>query len=216
MKRLIVYDLDGTLVDTGEDITNAVNHMLTVLSTSPLSRQEVRRFVGRGLHDLIRRCLQTEDERLVEEGSRLFERYYAEHLIDHSVLYPGVRETLEYFKDRLQAVLTNKPNPFAGDLLAALGMSGYFTEVAAGGAGIPKKPDPTMLLAMMRRASVETGEVLLVGDSVIDVDTGRRAGVLTVILTQGFEDPGDLAAASPDVVARNFQEFLALAKQQGW
>lgn len=216
MKRLIVYDLDGTLVDTGEDITEAVNHMLTGLSTSPLSRQEVRRFVGQGLHDLIRRCLQTEDQRLVEQGTRLFERYYAAHLIDHSTLYPGVRETLEYFKDRQQAVLTNKPDPFARDLLAALGVSGYFREVAAAGAGLPRKPDPTVLLAMMQRAGVGAGEALLVGDSVIDVDTGRRAGVLTVILMQGFEDPEDLAAAAPDVVARNFQEFLALAKQQAW
>ncbi|MBI3087808.1 MAG: HAD-IA family hydrolase [Candidatus Omnitrophica bacterium] len=216
MKRLIVYDLDGTLVDTGEDITEAVNHMLTVLSASPLSRQEVRRFVGQGLHDLIRRCLQTEDQRLVEQGTGLFERYYAEHLLDHSALYPGVRETLEYFKDRRQAVLTNKPDPFARDLLAALGVSGHFREIAAAGAGLPRKPDPTALLAMMRRAGVGAEEALLVGDSVIDVDTGRRAGVLTVILTQGFEDPEDLAAAAPDAVARNFQEFLALAKQRGW
>jgi len=181
VKSLIVYDLDGTLVDTGEDIAQAVNAMLTRLQTDPLSLEEIRLYVGRGLHDLIRRCLKTDDPEQVERGCRLFEACYRDHLTDHSSVYPGVRETLEHFKDRTQAVLTNKPDPFARELLAALGVAGYFAEILAVGSAYPKKPDPAALEALMQRAGVQSQDTLLVGDSTIDVETGRNAGVLTVM-----------------------------------
>ena len=216
MKSLIVYDLDGTLVDTGEDIAQAVNHMLTRLSAAPLSLDEVRQSVGRGLHDLIRRCLKTDDEARVAQGARLFEAYYGDHLTDHSVLYPGVRQVLEHFKTRTQAVLTNKPHPYAQDLLRAVGIAGYFLAVLAGGEASPKKPDPTALRLLMARVRVQPQDTLLVGDSAIDVATGRAAGVFTVIVSQGFEDPRQLRAASPDVLVKNVEALLALAKRRGW
>lgn len=215
-KRLIVYDLDGTLVDTGEDIAEAVNHMLTVLDASPLSPEEVRRFVGRGLHDLIARCLKTDDPGRIRQGLKTFEAYYANHLADHSALYPRAKEVLDYFKDRTQAVLTNKPNPFAQDLLKRLGVADYFTEILAGADAYPKKPDPAALFSLMDRNQIPPQDALLVGDSLIDVETGRKAGVLTVILMHGFEDKEELAAASPDVTVGDFRELLTLARQHGW
>lgn len=215
-KRLIVYDLDGTLVDTAEDITEAVNAMLTQMAASPLSRDEIRRLVGRGLHDLIVRCLDTNDPQRIREGLDAFEAHYAAHLVDHSVLYPGVPEVLDYFHDRRQAVLTNKPNPFARDLLAALGVAPRFCAILAGTDGHPKKPDPTALEELMRTQGVGAGETLLVGDSVIDVETGRNAGVLTVIVAQGFEDQQALQAARPDVLVTQFAQLLQVAKRHGW
>ena len=216
MKSLIVYDLDGTLVDTGEDIAQAVNHMLARLSTAPLSLEEIRQYVGRGLHDLIGRCLKTDDPARVEQGVRLFGDYYADHLADHSTLYPGVRDVLEHFKTRAQAVLTNKPHPHAQDLLRALGIADYFLAVLPGGTDYPKKPHPAALQALMGQARVQPAETLLIGDSTIDVATGRSAGVFTVIVSQGFEDPRQLQASSPDVVVRDFEELLGLAKRRGW
>ena len=215
-KRLIVYDLDGTLVDTGQDIAAAVNHALTVLCSAPLPRDDIRRFVGRGLHDLIRRCLQTDDPELIQRGLTLFEAYYAQHLVDHTTLYPHAKTLLDYFKDRKQAIVTNKPHPFARDLLVALGVADYFVEVLPGGCGYPKKPDPTALLALMKRQQAAPQDTLLVGDSLIDVDTGRHAGVLTLIMTHGFEDQEALAAASPDVTVGNFEELLDVVRRQGW
>ena len=215
-KRLIVYDLDGTLVDTAEDITEAVNAMLRQQAALPLSRDEIRRFVGRGLHDLIARCLDTDDPERIRNGLDAFEAHYAAHLVDHSTLYPGVEEALDYFQDRRQAVFTNKPNPFARDLLAALGLAQRFCAILAGADGHPKKPDPTALDELMQAQGVGAGETLLVGDSVIDVETGRNAGVLTVIVAQGFEDPQALQAARPDLLVTHFAQFLQVARRHGW
>lgn len=215
-KRLIIYDLDGTLVDTAEDITEAINAMLTELSVSTLSRDQIRRHVGRGLHDLVGRCLNTTDPALLSRGLRAFEAHYGAHMTDHSRLYPAARETLEHFKSRLQIIFTNKPNPYAKDLIIALGISAYFHEILAGSAAAPRKPDPSVLLALMRDLKVKPEDALLVGDSLIDVETGRNAGILTVILGQGFEDREALTAAQPDIMVDDMRAFLKLAAQCGW
>lgn len=214
-KRLIIYDLDGTLVDTAEDITEAINAMLTQLSVSTLTRDQIRHHVGRGLHDLVGRCLNTRDPALLERGLQAFVAYYGEHMTDHSRLYPGARESLEHFKSRRQVIFTNKPNPYAKDLMDKLGVGGYFQEILAGGSA-PKKPDPSALLALMQRLNVKPEEALLVGDSLIDAQTGRNAGVFTVILGQGFEDRDALKAANPDVMVEDMPAFLQLAKEHGW
>ncbi len=216
MKRLIIYDLDGTLVDTAEDIANAANYMLQVLSSTPLSRTDIQRLVGRGLHDLVTRCLRTDDPRLIAQGMETFEAYYGKHLLDHSTLYPKAHDALEYFRHRHQAVITNKPHPFARPLLEGLGVVGYFSDIIATGSGFPKKPDPTAVVSLMTAKGVTAPETLIVGDSGIDLETGRNAGVFTVILSHGFADDEELAAGVPDAVVKNFAELLELAKQRGW
>lgn len=215
-KRLIIYDLDGTLVDTAQDIAEATNHVLTTLTGRGLPDEEIKRFVGQGLHDLIRRALNTTDEALVERGTQLFSEHYGQHLLDHSRLYPFAKETLRYFHDRIQAVITNKPDPFVRPLLRGLGVERHFAHVIAPGGGYPKKPDPTALKALIARARLYPVDALMVGDSLIDVETGRNAKVPTVILTHGFQEPQALRAAAPDVLVADLSEFLTLAKQQGW
>ncbi len=132
MKRLIIYDLDGTLADTREDIARAANYMRRQMGKTPLSVEQISRFVGRGVHALIQGCLETDDERAVEKGIKVYRTYYGEHMLDSTRLYPGAVETLEYFKDRFQAVITNKPNPFSFELLKALGTADYFFEIIPG------------------------------------------------------------------------------------
>lgn len=215
-KQLIIYDLDGTLVDTGEDITNAANHMLERMAEPAMSRDAVSELVGRGLHDLVRRCLKTEDPVRVEQGLRWFYGHYQAHLFDHSRLYAGAMDVLEYFRFRRQAIVTNKPHPFARRLMEGLGVSGYFAEIIEGDSTYPKKPDPTSLHALMRRWQVAPHDVLLIGDSPIDVETGKNAGVATVMLTHGFADPSELKAANPDALVPGFDALLAMVKQRGW
>ncbi len=216
MKRLIVYDLDGTLVDTLEDITRAVNHMAQQFDAPALAADEVRRFVGHGLHQLVKSCLKTDDPRRIERGAKIYRAYYADHLVDHSRLYPGVREVLEHFKGRTQVVVTNKPNPFSRDILHALDVERYFWNVIAGDEEYPKKPDPTAVRSLMDQAGVSPNDTLLIGDSPIDVQTGRSAGVVTVGVLHGFADATDLSAAAPDALVRDFTELLRVANQQAW
>ena len=216
MKRLILYDLDGTLVDTREDLVRAVEHMLQALGEAPRSRQQVLNAVGRGLRHLVTDCLSAPSDARVEQGIRVFTDYYGQHLADHSRLYPGASEVLEHFKARTQAVITNKPNPFARELLVGLGVAGYFAQIVAGDAGYPKKPDPAALTALMAQHRATAAQAVFIGDSVIDVETGRRAGVFTVAMSHGLEAPEVLAHAGPDALVRDFRELLALAKRRRW
>ncbi len=216
IKRLIIYDLDGTLVDTGEDIANAANFMLQQMSEAPRSLDEVKALVGRGLHDLVYRCLDTTDPQRIERGLELFHDYYRAHLLDHSALYPGAADVLQHFRSRIQAIVTNKPHSFARQLVEGLGIAAQFAEIIGGGSPYPKKPDPAAIQALMGRWQLQPRDVLLIGDSLIDFETGRNAGVTTALLTHGYEEQAALQCAHPDALAGNFRELLDLALQQGW
>lgn len=216
MKQLIVYDLDGTLVDTLQDITNAANHMLSQLKKPPLTPDSVRRYVGRGVRQLVADCLQTNDSDRIAEGLRVYRAYYGRHLTDNSRLYPGAVELLAYFKGRQQAVITNKPNPYSRDLLAALGVAGYFVDIIGGDSVHPKKPDPGSLKALMAQTGVDAEETLFIGDSPIDVEAGRKAGVLTVAITHGLADLDELRQAAPDRLVDDFTELLGLVRHEQW
>ena len=216
MKRLIVYDLDGTLVDTLEDIAAAANHVLRTLHAPPIPSAGVRGYIGRGVHDLMQQCLKTDDARRIDDGVALFRAYYAQHAVDRSRLYPGTRALLEHFRARRQAVITNKPNPFSRQILEALGVAGYFLDIIAGGDGYAQKPDPASLLALMERTGARPAEAVLIGDSPIDVETGKRAGVSTVVVMHGLGDEAELRAAAPEAMVRNFEELLRLAKERNW
>lgn len=216
MKRLIVYDLDGTLVDTLEDIAASANHMRAQLGLPQLPARQIRGYIGQGLHELVRHCLQTEDPKLVDQGTKIYRRYYTLHLLDHSRLYPDVPAVLAHFKGRRQAVITNKPNPYSRDILTALGIAEYFIDIIGGNSAYPKKPDPTSLLALMASEQIDAADTLFVGDSPIDIETGRKAGVLTVTVMHGLSDREELMRAQPDLLVSDFQEFLAAARHHRW
>lgn len=215
-KRLILYDLDGTLVDTREDISRAANHMRSEMGLGSLPRETICRFVGLGLHQLVQSCLETEDLEQVERGVALYRAHYTQHLLDNTILYPSVSEVLNHFRERTQAVITNKPNPYSREILEALGVAGYFVEIVAGNSGYAKKPDPAGILAIMQRAGAAPEQTLLVGDSPIDVESGVRAGIATVGVAHGFSPRQELEAAGPDELVEDFSELLQLVRERGW
>jgi phosphoglycolate phosphatase len=215
-KRLIIYDLDGTLVDTLEDIVRSANHMLQAMGAPLLSRDQVRRLVGRGMHQLVGDCLGTDDPQRIEDGLAVYRAHYAEHLLDHSCLYPGARELLDHFKDRRQAVITNKPDPYSTTILQQLQVAQYFCRIVAGDAEFSRKPDPAAVLALMRQAQVSAGETIFIGDSAIDVETGRGAGVLTIAVSHRLGDLDELKAARPDVLVEDLSGVLDRAQHEGW
>ena len=216
LKRLIIYDLDGTLVDTKQDIAEAANYMLGQMGRPTLPTDTICRYVGRGLHELMKGCMGSDDPRDVERGTALFRAFYATHLLDHSRLYPHAIDLLQHFQSRAQAVITNKPDPYTHHILQGLGIADYFFSIIAGDAGYPKKPDPTSVQVLIGQATANPLATVLVGDSPIDIQAGRNAGVLTVGVAQGFAEDDELTAARPDVLVRNFQELLALARGQAW
>ena len=216
MKRLIIYDLDGTLVDTSEDLTHSANHMRSQFGLPPLSREAVIRLVGRGVERLVAGCLETGDAPTLARGLTMYRSHYGQHLLDHSRLYPGVEPLLAHFQDRRQAVLTNKPEAFSCTILAGLGVADHFLEIIGGDSGYPKKPDPASLKTLLARYGVLPSEAVFIGDSAVDVQTGRCVGVETVTIRQGFADEAELATAAADVQVANFAELLEIAKQRQW
>lgn len=215
-KRLIIYDLDGTLVDTREDIAQAANHMLARMGKPSLSREEICRFVGNGVVSLVQGCLKTQEPEPVRQGVQIYRAYYAKHFLDYSRLYPGAREVLEYFRQRRQAVITNKPNPFSRDILAGLGILEFFTDLIAGDSGTPVKPDPKAIRSLMDESRVSPQETLVVGDSPIDVEMGRNAGVEAAVLTHGFGEREEIAASNPAAILDHFKDLLDLAIRERW
>lgn len=216
MKKLILYDLDGTLADTRRDIINGVRYALDILKGPELTDDEIKDCVGTGLHALIRKVFRTDDEKLADRGAKLYREHYKKHMLDHTYLYPGARDFLDHFKDREQAVITNKPNPFSSQILAALGVADYFIAILAGDNGLPFKPDPAAVHHLMEQTGASEEEVLFVGDSPIDIQAARNAGVEIATLSHGFTKEPVLREAKPDYLARDFKELLTLAREKGW
>ena len=216
MKKLILYDLDGTLVDTRRDIINSVRYALKTLKGPDLTDDEIKDCVGTGLHALIKQAFRTDDEKLADRGSKLYREDYKRHMLDHTHLYGGARECLEHFEDRKQAVITNKPNPYSSQILEALGVAQYFIAILAGDNGLPFKPDPAAIRHLMLDTDSTEDETLFVGDSPIDIQAARNAGVEVVTLSHGFASEATLREAKPDHIVPDFAQLLRLAQEKGW
>jgi phosphoglycolate phosphatase len=185
--RLIVFDLDGTLIDSRRDLTEAINAMLTQMNRQPLPEEIIATYIGDGAGMLVRRALgDPEEEHLVDEGLTRFLDYYREHKLDHTYVYDGVFSSLDALKTmpdgspRPLAVLTNKPIVPSLAICEALGLSPYFFQIYGGNSFHTKKPDPEGLNALIREAGVRPEETLMVGDSDVDVLTARRAGAWVI------------------------------------
>ena len=185
--RLIVFDLDGTLIDSRRDLATAVNAMLGQMERPELPEQVIAEYVGDGAGMLVRRALgDPDDEALVADGLSRFLACYREHMLDHTYVYDGVFAALDALRaapngcERKFAVLTNKPVRPSRAICDALGLSHYFFQIYGGNSFGTKKPDPEGLRALMREAGVQPEETVMVGDSVVDVLTARNAGTFII------------------------------------
>jgi phosphoglycolate phosphatase len=197
---LVIFDLDGTLVDSVEDLCNSVNAARAYMGLPPLAHELVASYVGNGAPVLIRRAMGPEaTEEQVQEALGFFLSYYREHMLDHTRPYPGVVETLEKLHECgvRMAVLTNKPERFSRDLCAGLGLAQYFFRIYGGNSFEQKKPDPVGIRTLMQQAGAKPQETWMVGDSATDVLTARNAGVRAVGVTYGIS-PETLKQAPPD------------------
>lgn len=185
--KLIVFDLDGTLIDSRRDLATAVNAMLGEMGRPALPEKVVAEYVGDGAGMLVRRALgDPMDDHAVEEGVERFMACYRRHMLDHTYVYDGVFEALEKLQatpdggEQKFAVLTNKPVNPSKKICDALGLSKYFFQIYGGNSFGTKKPDPEGLRALMSEAGVRPEETLMVGDSVVDVLVARNAGTFVI------------------------------------
>jgi phosphoglycolate phosphatase len=213
--RLVVFDLDGTLVNTLTDITIAVNRMLRDLSLPPRPKTEVRRLIGHGVEELIGRIVGTEKGHLLDRALDLFLDYRAQAGARHCRLYPGVRETLQSLRDLKLAVVSNGRKMLVDLVLETAGIADYFQAALGGDSVRRRKPSPCPLLQLTKELGVTAPSALMVGDMIVDIQTGKAAGITTCAVTYGFGEREDLRAAGADYLIDGIAELLPIVHGSG-
>lgn len=201
--RAFIFDLDGTLIDSKLDIVNSVNAMLRKTGQSELPVETIAGFVGHGAPQLIARVLGTEASVSDKQSAlSLFLEHYEHHNLDETQAYPGVKEGLAALAGYPKAVLTNKPTKASTQILEGLGLMEFFVAVYGGDSFERKKPDPAGALHILKELSVPAEQAAMVGDSEVDIQTARNAGMPAIAVTYGFgnynrvTDPADLYIGS--------------------
>jgi phosphoglycolate phosphatase len=219
LPRLVMFDLDGTLVDSVPDLAAAVDKTLLVLGRPVAGVEQVRDWVGNGARVLVRRALaggmehEHIDEAQTEQALELFLQHYAEsHTL--TTVYPGVRKTLKWLREQNieMAIVTNKPERFVAPLLDEKGLGGFFRWIVGGDTLAQQKPDPAALLYVLQLARVDGAQALFVGDSRNDVRAAKAAGVPCVAMSYGYNHGRPIAEENPARVLNNLRELLPLAQ----
>jgi phosphoglycolate phosphatase len=228
--RLLIFDLDGTLIDSRLDLIHSVNAMLRHVGRPELADEVIASYVGDGVQVLVRRALFGQDmngmnqrgndcdEALFKQSLEYFLGYYRMHKLDHTTLYDDIPQVLAGLAHasngtkRLMAVLSNKPVRPSQDIVRALGLGDYFVRVYGGNSFATKKPDPLGARTLLDETGVVPQQALMIGDSGVDVLTGRNAGLWTCGVMYGFA-PHTLEATSPDVVVERPSDFAELFGQ---
>lgn len=202
--RLIIFDLDGTLADTQEDLAGSVNATRAFRGLPPLSIPDIRSAIGDGARALVARTVGGAG---LEESLAFFLAHYRQHCMDRSRLYPGVTEVLEGTRDRIRSVLTNKPERISRRMLQAFKVDHHFADVVGGDSLKVKKPDPAGALRLL--GDLPRSQAVLVGDSPVDVATARAAGIRAVAVAGGYADPEALRASAPDLLLPSIRDLTA-------
>jgi phosphoglycolate phosphatase len=210
-RDLLIFDLDGTLVDSKRDLVNSVNATRAWMGLGPLEGDVVASYVGNGAPVLVRKALPDASGEDVARGLRYFLEYYREHMLEHTRLYPGVREGLDalHAAEVPMAVLTNKPVRFSVHMMEGLGLDLHFFRIYGGNSFPEKKPHPRGVEALIAESGADRSLTVMVGDSAVDVWTARNAGVRSCGVAWGFQ-PETFAEAAPDFLIGDMRELAGM------
>jgi len=219
--QLVIFALDGTLIDSRLDLVHSVNAALRHIERPELPDDVIASYVGDGAPILIQRALGggAVDEALVRKGLEFFLSYYREHKLDHTTVYPGITAALAAIQEsgngmpRKMAVLTNKPVNPSRAIVEALGLGKYFSQIYGGNSFSTKKPDPAGALRLLAESGARPEQAAIVGDSHVDVRTGRNAGLWTVGVNYGFA-PHTLEGEPADVMVDHPHELATVFGKQ--
>jgi phosphoglycolate phosphatase len=214
--QLLIFDLDGTLIDSRLDLANSVNATRARFGQGPLPNELVYSYVGNGAPVLIRRAMGPEsDDAQISAALDFFLDYYGHHALDDTALYPGVLQALERFRESgaKMAVLTNKPVRLSRRIMESLGVSGYLFQIYGGNSFEHKKPHRVGIDELRKEAGADVSETWMVGDSYVDVQTARNAGVNSCGVTYGFQ-PETFREYPPDLLVDRMEEFAGYLEQR--
>jgi len=204
---LLIFDLDGTLVDTRRDLANSVNFALNALKLPALQIEEVMSYVGDGLKKLLDRSLPKDGLENIGEVIDIFREHYREHCLDFSGFYPDVVNILNYFQDKKMTVVSNKPEEFTRLILEGLRIADFF-EIILGGDSLPlMKPDPGPILHILDKLNASNEKTAIVGDGTTDIEAGKAANILTCAVTYGLKEKEVLLKMEPDFMIDDIVEL---------
>ncbi|MBN1476260.1 HAD-IA family hydrolase [Candidatus Sumerlaeota bacterium] len=210
---LIIWDLDGTLADTLEDITDALNRTLTARGLPQRTPAEVMPSIGRGIFNLIAREMGgAPDDPDVVRAVAEFREDYSANLLVKTQLYPGILEVLDHFASRKQAVISNKIQSMTDSIIEGLGIRDRFIEVIGAENDYPFKPDPASTLAVIQAAGVEPGRTVFIGDSDCDFHAARNAGCHVVLVTWGLRPPEEVRSFEADAHIDSARELIDILR----
>lgn len=207
----LLFDLDGTLIDSGDDLTAAVNHVLIQDRLPGVSREQVLRMLGDGASVLVERAYAHHGANQPADALARYRDHYRAHCLDATRPYPGIMEMLRRLApDRAIAVATNKPIAFAKQIARGLGLDAFVDTVVGPESADAPKPSPGMLLAALETLGHKPSQAVMIGDSPSDIEAGRRAGTTTIAVLWGYRGQDELAASHPDHTAGTVEELARL------
>jgi phosphoglycolate phosphatase len=204
---LMVFDLDGTLVNSAPDLIAAVNYTRNVLGLPVMEEEEVMSFVGDGADKLVERFIGRDLHHRREEAMTIFLAYYDEHLLDNTTLYPGAKDVLEFFSRKKKIIITNKRYRFTRKITDAMHITGWFEEIVGMDSTSFRKPDACVLVPFLERFNVDPTRAVVLGDGVSDVRLAVNAGVSSCAMLNGFTPRDTLLSLKPDFVCENRLEL---------
>ncbi len=204
---LLIFDLDGTLADTRQDLTDAVNHALEYFKFPKRSVKEVSKYIGGGAELMLRRSFGTDTGYDMKKAVKLALTYYSKHLVDNTVLYTGIKEILGYYQNKHIVVVTNKMRKYSEPILSHLGVLDLF-DFILGYEDVDKhKPAPYPLLLVSKKIKIKPSRSVIIGDSPEDVAAGKSAGMTTVAVTYGLNSKKVLRDCKPDFFVNDITEI---------
>lgn len=204
---LLIFDLDGTLIDAREDIATSVNLTLVELGLPPKPPEVIYGYVGEGVRRLLRQSVEGHGEELFQRSLSVFRGYYLAHLLDHTRFYPGMDEVLDYFSQKKKAVVTNKPIEYAAKILEGLKALDRFALVVGGEELSNLKPHPEMINRVLWELKVKPEKAVMIGDGVHDITAAKGAGILSCAVGYGLGKRDELKKASPDFFCEGVDQF---------
>lgn len=209
---LMVFDFDGTLVNSGADIAASVNHTLQTLGLPRKHRETIMHFIGDGVQNLIEKSLGPDSVDRFHEAMDIFASYYAEHMLDETYLYDAVMDILHHFQTKRKVIVTNKRMCFTLEMAKAFGIAGYFDDIIGADSTLYKKPDARLLYTVMEKYDAAPDRTIVIGDGVNDILLAKHAGALSCALLNGLTRREDLLSLNPDFACENLSKVKDLFK----
>ncbi|QQR80477.1 MAG: HAD-IA family hydrolase [Deltaproteobacteria bacterium] len=208
---LFIFDLDGTIIDSKRDIAASVNYTMKALGLKELPENIIYDFVGLGVTPLIQQAVEEAGgPQAFPKALDIFKTHYNEHLLDTTVPFDGVWDILEYFQKTPKVVLTNKSQGYSEKIIEGLKLNKYFKSIFGGDTSFPKKPDPTIVYHLMKEYHSSPENTLIIGDSLVDIKTGKNAGILTCGAFYGFRPREEIEKSGCDYKIEKIQEMIKL------